>query len=177
MIIVALVIVAVGGGGGGSPTPGPARPSPLDLAAPPHVGTQAANCAKVLERLPVTLRGLDPRVVHTTPDTPYVVAWGDPAIVLRCGVDRPADLGPGSSAVYVNAGSLAGPYFDVTRRSGANVYTTVDRAAYVSVTVPAKYPADSSLGPLAEDIAAALPAVCSTSPNEPDPAKLCTRRK
>jgi Protein of unknown function (DUF3515) len=176
---VAIGIVALGRGSGSDSTTDPtagALPA-LTPVAPPQAAAQAAPCAKVLAELPVQLGTLDPRVVHTKPDSPYVVGWGDPAVVLRCGVDRPKALVPGSSAEFINGGDVAGPYFDVTRGADGNVYTTVDRAPYISITVPTKYQGGTVLPPLSEAIAKALPAVCSTDPNEPDPDKLCTRRK
>jgi len=124
----------------------------------------------------VTLGKLQPRVVHTKPDTPYVVAWGDPAVVLRCGVDRPKDLVPGSSARYFDAGNVAGPYFDITGGSEGYVWTTVDRGPYISISVPAKYQGNEVVPPLAQAIGTALPAVCTTNDAVPDPSKLCTRR-
>jgi hypothetical protein len=146
----------------------------VSAAPPPHAAAEAAPCAKVLAQLPVQLGALNPRVVHT--DSPYVVAWGDPAVILRCGVDRPKALVAGSSAEFINGGDVAGPYFDVTRGADGNVYTTVDRGPYISITVPTKYQGGTVLPPLASAIAKALPPVCSTDPNEPDPDKLCTRR-
>ena len=138
----------------------------------------AAPCAKVLAQLPVALGRLQPRVVHTTPDTPFVVAWGDPAVVVKCGVDRPTSLKPGSDVRVFSATGASGPYFDVTRGGdSANVYTTVDRAAYVSVTIPGAYNS-GPLPALSRAIAKALPtAVCSTDPATPNVNDLCTRRK
>jgi len=97
--------------------------------------------------------------------------------VFRCGVDRPKDLTPGSSTIFQSGGSESGPFYDVTSSGGANVWTTVDRGPYISVTVPQKYQGSAVIPPLSEAIAKALPAVCSTDPNTPDPAKLCTRRR
>jgi hypothetical protein len=57
------------------------------------------------------------------------------------------------------------------------VFTTVDREAYVSITVPGAYQGSAVLPPLSQAIAAALPAVCSTDPATPDPNQLCTRRR
>jgi hypothetical protein len=131
----------------------------------------------VLAQLPVTLTGLDPRVVHTKPETPYVVAWGDPAIVLQCGVARPKDLKAGSGAQFILGGAGTGPYYDVQRDGDANVYTTVDRAAYVSITIPANYQGADKLPPLSTAIAKALPAVCSTDALTPNVNDLCTRRR
>lgn len=180
IVLIALAIAALTGvgkppGNTGNPTGG-ALPA-LTPSAPPHADQQAAPCAKVLEQLPVQLGKLQPRVVHTRPDSPFVVAWGDPAVVLSCGVDRPKDLTPGSSAEFVTAGPDTGPFYDVTRAGSANVFTTVDRQPYISIVVPSAYQGSAVLPPLSQAIAQALPAVCSTDPNSPDPAKLCTRRR
>ena len=159
---------------GGKATKGPLPP--LTASAPPNATAQAAPCAKVLAELPVRLGSFDPRIVHTTPDTPYVVAWADPPVVLACGVDRPKVLHPGSSERVFNAGDLAGPYYVVSSSGNANVYTIIDRQPYIAITVPAKYSAGDILPTLVGAVGKALPAVCSTDPNTPDPDKLCTRR-
>jgi hypothetical protein len=142
--------------------------------APPQAARLAAQCTKVLPRLPVQLHGLAPRVVHTTPDTPFVVAWGNPPVILRCGVDRPAALHPRSSAQLLSATGTGGPYFYVTHSGDAEVWTVVDRAAYIAIDVPLKY-ASGPVPPLARAIAAALPPVCTTSYTAPL-TKRCTRR-
>jgi hypothetical protein len=176
---MALAIGALTGGGGSGSTANPtsgALPA-LTPSAPPNATAEAARCALVLQQLPVQLGTLQPRVVHTHPDSPFVVAWGDPPVVLACGVDRPADLRPGSSAEFVTAGPDTGPFYDVRRVGSANVFTTVDRGPYISITVPSDYQGGNVLPPLSTAIAQALPPVCSTDPNTPDVTKLCTRRK
>jgi hypothetical protein len=181
VVIMALVIAAITGTGqsdsSGNPTSGPL--AALTPAAPRNAGTQASACNKVLEQLPVQLGALQPRVVHAHPDSPYVVAWGDPAVVLSCGVGRPKDLTPGSAAEFVTAGPDTGPFYDVVNAGAgsANVFTTVDRGPYISVEVPSKYQGADVMPALSEAIAKALPAVCTTDPNAPDPGKLCTRRR
>jgi Protein of unknown function (DUF3515) len=180
VVVIALAIGAISGSGGGSDStqnPTAAALPALTPSAPPRATAEAASCNKVLEQLPVRLGRLEPRVVHSHPDSPYVVAWGDPAVVLECGVDRPKDLVPGSATEFLAGGVTGGPFYDVTRRGAANVWTTVDRGPYLSITVPAKYQGADVLPPLSTAIAKALPAVCSTDPNEPDPTKLCTRRR
>jgi uncharacterized protein DUF3515 len=179
MVIVAFVLVSVSGGSGSGTASdsAPARPLPvLSASVPPHATAELAPCTKVLEQLPVSLKALPPRSVHTTPDTPLVVAWGDPAIVLSCGVDRPKSLKPGDSTPFVAGGELSGPYYDVTRHGDANVWTTVDRGPYIAITIPSKYQGGDYIPLLSTPIAKALPAVCSTDPQVPDPAKLCSRR-
>jgi hypothetical protein len=81
---------------------------------------------------------------------------------------------PGSDAEFFGFIS-GGPFYDVTTRNGANVFTTVDRAVYIAVNVPATYHSDP-MPTVSRAIAEVLPAVCSTDPHEPDPAELCTRR-
>jgi hypothetical protein len=182
VIVLALAIGAIGGSsdsGSSNSTTNPttgALPA-ISPSAPPHGDAQAAACALVIAQLPVQLGRLQPRVVHPHPDSPYVQAWGDPAVVLRCGVDRPKDLKPGSSAEFVTAGPDTGPFYDVTTSGSVNVFTTVDRGPYISVEVPSKYQGGDVMPPLSDAIAKALPAVCTTDPNVPNPDKLCTRRR
>ena len=181
---VALPLIALGAIGVAVGTSGPSGPAhhsapsgqPLPAVtapAPPYAARFAAQCTKVLQRLPVQLHGLAPRVVHTTPDTPFVVAWGDPPVILRCGVGRPAALHPGSSAQLLSATGSAGPYFAVTRSGDDEVWTVVDRAVYIAIAVPARY-ASSPVPPLARAISAALPPVCTTDYTAPL-SKRCTR--
>jgi len=180
VVILALLFATLSGTTGGAdstanPTNG-ALP-PVTASAPPHAAADSAACTKVLEQLPVALGSLQPRVVHTKPDTPDVVAWGNPPVVLACGVDRPKSLQPGSSVEDILGGDDAGPYYDVTESGSAAVWTTVDRAVYIAITVPVKYQGADVLPPLSKAIAAALPAVCDGSGTAPNPADLCTRRK
>lgn len=177
VVVVAFALNAVSGGSGGGSSASPGVLPAINASAPPNAASQSAACTKVLEALPVRLGTLTPRVVHTTPETPFVVAWGDPAVVLRCGAARPADLHADSGAQFILAGtSEAGPYYDVTKSRDGNVFTSVDRAAYVSVTIPTKYQGSDIMPPISAAIAKALPAVCSTDNTQPV-ATLCTRRK
>jgi hypothetical protein len=176
-VIIALAIGAfTGAGDSGSPNPTASALPALSPSAPPHADAQAGACAKVLEQLPVQLGKLRPRVVHTRPDSPFVVAWGDPAVVLACGVDRPASLRPASTAQYFTNGPATGPYYDVTSSDTGNVWTTVDREPYISITVPSEYQGADVVPPLSRAIADALPPVCTTDVATPDVTKLCTRR-
>jgi hypothetical protein len=179
MVIAALVIIAVSGGGnsGSTGSPTPSVLPPLTPSAPPNAAAETRPCTRVLAQLPVQLGRLQQRVVHPHPDTPFVVAWGNPAVVLACGVDRPTTLHAGSSEQAFNAGDLAGPYYFVSRDGNANVYTIIDRDPYIAITVPGDYQAGTLLPTLVGAVGKALPPVCSTDPTTPDVTKLCTRRK
>lgn len=146
-------------------------PALTGVAAPPH-GTQLATpCAKLVSELPVTLAGLAPRAVHPTPDSPFVVAWGDPAIVLRCGVDRPAKLAPGSSELLTG---VNGVFFLPDQGKNSTTFTVIDREPYVEVVVPKQYEG-GPLSPIADAVTKALPAVCKVDATAPT-KDLCTHR-
>jgi len=108
----------------------------VDVAPPDLDGdsTSAAldACAQLTAELPD--RVVDQSSRSTTPDSPLTAAWGDPAILLRCGVPRPAALTATSQLVSVNdvdwfAEELTAGY----------VFTTVGRSPSVEVTVPDDY--------------------------------------
>jgi hypothetical protein len=143
---------------------------PVTVAAPPSKAAAIAPCTKVLTMLPTSLDGLQSRPAFST--SSLVVAWGDPAVVLRCGVNRPAGLVPGSDAFTTG---VDGVLFWVVHAKDSTVFTVIDRAVYVEVTVPSTY-AGGPLAPIADAVRSALPAVCVVSATETDPAKLCTHR-
>lgn len=158
--------------------------APLTIAPLPADPGADADCVKVIEKLPVTLAGLAPRRVFST--SANIVAWGDPPVVLECGVGRPAGLAPGSAAFVVDVGTGAGAtaeWFPV-KSAGATTLTTIDRAVYVRVTVPSSRQTADVLAPVSAAIAAALPAVCQAYP-QPAPTaitaelrkSLCVYRK
>jgi hypothetical protein len=85
-------------------------------------------------------------------DTPFAYAWGDPAVVLICGVDRPAGYVTGAAAIQINGVQF---YVD-TSNHDTTVWTTVDRPVYVQITLPSSV--DSApVTALTAQIAAALP--------------------
>jgi len=77
---------------------------------------------------------LDQRSVDTKPSSALTAAWGDPAIVMRCGVATPVALTPTSQLVSVNGVD----WFPEPVDSGYR-FTTVSREANVEVLVPDAY--------------------------------------
>lgn len=144
----------------------------MTVAAPPspNDATQAA-CVQVFAKLPVQLGDLAPR--RTDTDSSFVAAWGDPAVVLRCGVSRPAALVPDASNFIISVDDVG---WLPSQTKDADVFTSTDRAVYVEVTIPKRI-VDQPLPTLA-DAVAVLPAVClDQNPQGTVPtAKLCTRR-
>jgi hypothetical protein len=80
------------------------------------------------------------------PGDAAAAAWGDPPIVLRCGVERPASLRPDSQCFVVNdVGWLA------EEQPDAIVFTTIGQSTYVEVTVPTDYAPEGALLPPISD--------------------------
>ncbi len=174
-VILALALTA------GHRSTTPVGPAPvLSVAGFPANPASDATCARILQRLPVTLSGLVTRRVSSA--SASVVAWGDPAVVLRCGVPRPTGLVPASADYVQEVGDGAGRSVEWLPATGKKqtVWTTIDRRVYVEVTVPGKYDGASMITPLTTAVAQATPAVCQAQPNPAPPtpvANLCVDRK
>jgi hypothetical protein len=160
-VIVALaVLVNVLGGtngdsGGAAQLEGSTPPARenlpvLPVQVPPVTPEADASCPALMSTLPLELSGETSRRVQS--DSPYAYAWGDPAIVLVCGVDRPAGYVAGVSAIQINGVQW---YVD-TGNPDTTVWTTVDRPVYVQISLPASV--DSApVTALTTQIAQALP--------------------
>ncbi|KWW99636.1 hypothetical protein LI90_1275 [Carbonactinospora thermoautotrophica] len=107
------------------------RPVRITVPAPPPADAARA-CAALHHALPRKLDGQDRRRVTT--DSPLVAAWGDPPIVLRCGVPVPAAYQPTSQVVTIN-----GVDWFPEQLTRGYVFTTVGRVANVEVSVPDAY--------------------------------------
>jgi hypothetical protein len=175
VLVVALLLDKSGSGSGGSSS-SPAALAPVTVSAPASSDARTVStCANVISALPLVLGGQDVRRTVSDPASPSIVAWGDPAIVLRCGVDRPASLKPNSGDFLVSVNSVV---FLPDKQSDATVFTVIDRAVYLDVTVPTSY-AQPPLGPIATAIAKVLKPVCqaqSTGGPLVPTKNLCTHR-
>jgi hypothetical protein len=174
-MLVLILVFKPGGSGsvlGSTPSTNAGALPAITAAAPPNGAANAATCATLIGALPVPLTGLGSRAVHTTPDSPFVVAWGEPPIVLSCGVNRPAGLVPGA-ADYVQLVNGV-PFWVDHNPDGSISWTAIDRAPYIKIDVPAVY-AGGPISPIADAIGASLPAVCKVDPAAPTD-ELCTHR-
>jgi hypothetical protein len=176
VVIVALLLADQGSkspGGSPSASSGAVLP-PVTVSAPADSSAATVStCAKVISALPLRLDGKNLRRTASNPPSSSIVAWGDPAIVLRCGVSRPPSLNPSLTAeLFQVNGVLVLP----AKTSSSTVFTVLDRSVYIDVTVPSSY-AQPPLGPIAVAIKSVLPEpVCVQDPSAPRSA-LCTRRK
>jgi hypothetical protein len=143
VLVALLVVVRVAGSGSsgdsgavaevsGTTTPPRAADLPLvtvDTATP---SPQAdASCPALVQALPTVLVDQAARKVRST--SPYVRAWGNPAVVLVCGVERPARFVVGASLIQIDGVQ----WFVDTSDPKTVVWTAVDRPVYVQVRVPA----------------------------------------
>jgi hypothetical protein len=128
----------------------------VKVAAPP-APTEAisAACVKLFSGLPVQLGTLNPRKTDT--DSSFVAAWGNPAIVIRCGVTKPTIFNTPAAAQPVD---VSGVLWQPDPQKSQTVYTAVDRSVYIEVTVPAGQ--DQPLPDLAKAIEQ-LPQLCSAT--------------
>jgi hypothetical protein len=128
------------------------------VVAPTPDAAAAPVCEAVAAALPERVEGQG-----RTDDgaLAQVAVWGDPGIVLRCGVSLPLLLTPGeegydplADAVDVNGVS----WLLEDAPGGGKVFTTTHRTVFVEVTVPAAYaPEVNPLVDLAGAIAGNVP--------------------
>lgn len=119
---------------------------------PPHpTGAVATTCRSLLAALPDRVLDQESRPVQ--PEGALAATWGDPPILLRCGVPRPAKLRANSSCLEVER---VGWFAEKATRG--YIFTTVGRSAYVEVSVPSAYqPPANALVDVGEAIRRTLP--------------------
>jgi hypothetical protein len=123
------------------------------ISVPVPSARVAAYCADLHAHLPREVNGL-PRH-DLKPASDLIAGWGDPAIVLRCGVPRPAVDGDYTTP----AAEINGVDWSFEQLPGGEVrMTTTLRRAYVEVTFPEKYAHDAApLMDLAPAVKRAIP--------------------
>lgn len=119
---------------------------PLDVAVP--AGGADATCARLATGLPDRL--VDQARRSTSSDSPAVAAWGDPAVLWRCGVTPP---GPTSDQCLAVDGVdwIASPLDDGT------AFTTYGREPAVQVLVPDRYAPEPLVLPGLSAVVVAVP--------------------
>jgi hypothetical protein len=101
-------------------------------------------CQNLDKRLPRKVMGLDRN--DPEPRSALTAGWGSPAIILRCGVERPARMNdPEADSTEVNGVA----WLMQEQNDGSFRFTTALRLAYVEVTLP-KERAEDGLGPLTD---------------------------
>ncbi|MFI0964707.1 DUF3515 domain-containing protein [Streptomyces sp. NPDC021080] len=114
------------------------------------------NLDKVLPRTVDGRRRADPE-----PRSALTAGWGSPAIILRCGVERPPKMIDPKVATGDDPKAVAGGVNGVDwlmekQDDGTTRLTTASRLAYVEVTVPAGVDASGALIDLAPSVKKAI---------------------
>jgi hypothetical protein len=140
--------------GGAAPTAAPTGSAAIVLPAvpvpaPPGSTAAARACPGLIAALPVRLGELAGRPVQSP--SAAVLAWGEPPVVLRCGVPRPAAFVAGAPDVV----AVNGVTWFVQPRGERTVWTVVDRTVYIEAIVPSGY-ASAPIPPLSDAVTAAL---------------------
>jgi uncharacterized protein DUF3515 len=105
-------------------------------------------CRRLVAALPNKVDDLHRR--RTSPDEGTTAAWGDPTVLLRCGVGKPAGLTSTSQLTAVNDVD-----WFLDEQPDVRIWTTFGRRANVELRVPSKH--DPAVGPVV-DIATAVTA-------------------
>ncbi|WP_405722654.1 DUF3515 domain-containing protein [Streptomyces sp. NBC_01537] len=124
------------------------------VAVPAASAKASAICGRLHASLPAKVDGLSRRALE--PASRLTAGWGDPTVVLRCGVPRPEVLTPGSKTYNPtsDAADVNGVSWLVQQLEGGGYrFTTTGRTAFVEVTVPTEYAPE--VNPLT-DLAAAV---------------------
>jgi hypothetical protein len=145
----AAVHVSVSGGDGGG-----------NVAIPKPSAAATAMCGKLHSALPAKVDGLPRRTL--APASRLTAGWGDPTVVLRCGVARPAVLTPGDKTYdpTSDAADVNGVSWLIQKLDDGYRFTTTGRKTFVEVTVPGKYaPEVNPLTDLAAAVKRSVPTV------------------
>ena len=123
------------------------------MTVPTPSSEAAGYCEKLHEELPDTVTGLER--TDPSPDSDLTAGWGDGAIVLRCGVPRPARMDDTQSKGV----DADGVNWLLEQPDGSGPrFTTTYRKAYVEVTLATEYAHDiTPLSAFAEPVKKTVP--------------------
>ena len=104
---------------------------PLPVATVGQPAADSAACKTLMPQLPSTLAGAPRRTLEGGGDG--IAAWGDPAVILRCGMETPQELTCSSELSEINGVKWL-PLSD--DGSGETTFLAADRTVRIAVTIP-----------------------------------------
>lgn len=127
---------------------------PLAVSAVEAPGSTTPACAALTAALPAELGGLPRRQLERSDDPSLagVAAWGEPAVVLRCGIPAPAELTCTAPVQEVD-----GVAWLPLSTGGDTTYFAVDRSVRIALTVPGRLTSTGPWQDASTVIAATLP--------------------
>lgn len=141
---------------------GCAGPSDVEVADAPAADDlsrdRAEACTDLLRALPSSLEDQERREV--SPEAALAAVWGDPAIVLRCGVPEPAEFELASPCLSVDGVDWFVPGDELQAPEGPEVLLyVVERLVTIEVTLPVEYgPPAALLADLSAPVQQQVPA-------------------
>lgn len=164
-MLIAALVVAVAAIGAVLAIAATRRPpvAPVVIASVPTPEADSETCHALIDALPDRLGDFE-RVTAAQPAPAGTAAWragdgGDP-VILRCGLDRPAEFVVGSPIQMVNG--VQWFRLDDTA-SDRSTWVSVDRRVYVALTLP-QQSGPTPIQALSDAISRTMPAV-AISPN------------
>jgi hypothetical protein len=130
VVVSALALLAAGCGGA------------VEIDSPTVDARARAACARFLDAVPE--RVADQRRRETEPDDALGAAWGDPPIVVTCGVDMPDDFDGFSPCEEVNGVGWYIPETAYTQPDSEVTMTTIGFAPVIQIGLPPDYRSDSN---------------------------------
>jgi len=109
----------------------------VEIDTPELSGADAKACTDLVDALPDAVDDVARRPVE--PDHAYGAAWGDPAIVLRCGVPKAEGFDKFATCQVADDVGWFVPESQVEDQSADVVMTTIGFEQNVEVHVPARY--------------------------------------
>lgn len=95
-----------------------------------------AACRQLLDTLPARVGDQPHRAVT---GSPYAAAWGDPAIVLRCGVGKPEGYDRFARCQRADGVDWFVPESTIADQRKDAVMSTIGRSPAIDVQLPARY--------------------------------------
>lgn len=115
--------------------------APLPVATVGQPGAETAACKALMPALPAQLAALAHRPIEGGGTS--IAAWGDPAVILRCGIETPQELDCSAALVRINS-----VYWLQLTENGldSTTYIAADRSVRIAVTLPT----GSGTGPITQ---------------------------
>ena len=121
---------------------------PVSVSTPDVGPSVRAACERFLADVPAELAGEPER--ELADDSALGAAWGDPAIVLTCGVDLPADFDRFAECIEANGVGWFVPEEAGADQSATAVVTAAGYRPVVQASVPGDYRPEGIASVMAE---------------------------